>query len=168
MTGNAKSRAEAERRSSPRAKHTGVSKVESRIDVSDTAEPAVFYTVKSGDTLSKIAKAHYGDAMKYPAIFQSQQADAQDPDKIYPTGQVPAYSAGNPRPGRRRRRRRRFSRARADVRAIVQQEFLRADRDRRPLRGLTAIRAIARQELRTRKRRGLRAPSRYGSSARSS
>ena len=48
---------------------------------------AVFYEVKSGDTLSKIAKEHYGDAMKYMKIFEANQPMLQDPDKIYP-GQV--------------------------------------------------------------------------------
>ncbi|MCB2112861.1 MAG: peptidoglycan-binding protein LysM [Parvularculaceae bacterium] len=87
LTGNAKSRAEAEKAIIAAGNTPGVSKVESRIDVSDTAEPAVFYTVKSGDTLSKIAKAHYGDAMKYPAIFEANKPMLKDPDKIYP-GQV--------------------------------------------------------------------------------
>ena len=45
------------------------------------------YTVKSGDTLSKIAKAHYGDAGKYPKIFDANRNILSDPDKIQP-GQV--------------------------------------------------------------------------------
>ncbi len=45
------------------------------------------YTVKSGDTLGKIAKQFYGDAMKYPKIFEANQPMLDDPDKIYP-GQV--------------------------------------------------------------------------------
>ena len=49
--------------------------------------PAVFYTVKSGDSLSKIAKKHYGNAMKYPVIFEANKPMLKDPDKIYP-GQV--------------------------------------------------------------------------------
>jgi nucleoid-associated protein YgaU len=40
-----------------------------------------------GDTLSKIAKAQYGDAMKYPVIFEANRPMLADPDKIYP-GQV--------------------------------------------------------------------------------
>jgi nucleoid-associated protein YgaU len=51
------------------------------------APQAVFYTVQSGDTLSKIAKEHYGDAMKYPVIFEANKPMLKDPDKIYP-GQV--------------------------------------------------------------------------------
>ena len=54
-----------------------------------TPEPAEtrFYTVQSGDTLSKISKAHYGDANKYMRIFEANKPMLSDPDKIYP-GQV--------------------------------------------------------------------------------
>lgn len=45
------------------------------------------YTVQSGDTLSKIAKEMYGDAGKYPQIFEANKPMLKDPDKIYP-GQV--------------------------------------------------------------------------------
>ncbi len=48
---------------------------------------AKYYTVVKGDTLSKIAKASYGDAMKYPVIFEANKPMLKDPDKIYP-GQV--------------------------------------------------------------------------------
>ena len=46
-----------------------------------------FYTVVSGDSLSKIAKEFYGDAMKYPEIFEANKPMLKDPDLIYP-GQV--------------------------------------------------------------------------------
>lgn len=42
------------------------------------------YTVKSGDSLSKIAKEMYGDAGKYQQIFEANQPMLKDPDKIYP------------------------------------------------------------------------------------
>ncbi len=45
------------------------------------------YTVKSGDSLSKIAKEIYGDPMKYTVIFEANTPMLKDPDKIYP-GQV--------------------------------------------------------------------------------
>jgi nucleoid-associated protein YgaU len=45
------------------------------------------YTVVKGDTLSKIAKAMYGNANKYPEIFEANKPMLSDPDKIYP-GQV--------------------------------------------------------------------------------
>jgi len=45
------------------------------------------YTVKAGDSLSKIAKAHYGDANQYTKIFEANRDKLKDPDKIFP-GQV--------------------------------------------------------------------------------
>ena len=45
------------------------------------------YTVKSGDTLSKIAKEKLGDANAYMAIFNANRDQLSDPDKIKP-GQV--------------------------------------------------------------------------------
>jgi nucleoid-associated protein YgaU len=40
------------------------------------------YTVKSGDTLSKIAKQHYGDANQWHKIFEANRGTLSDPDKI--------------------------------------------------------------------------------------
>jgi nucleoid-associated protein YgaU len=40
------------------------------------------YTVKSGDTLSKISKQHYGDANEYMKIFYANRDKLKDPDKI--------------------------------------------------------------------------------------
>ncbi|MFK7975519.1 MAG: LysM and BON domain-containing protein [Halioglobus sp.] len=56
------------------------------------APEATFYTVVSGDTLGKIAKEHYGDAGKYPVIFEANKPMLKDPDKIYPgqTLRIPA------------------------------------------------------------------------------
>ena len=45
------------------------------------------YTVQAGDTLSKIAKQHLGDANAYMAIFEANRDQLNDPDKIKP-GQV--------------------------------------------------------------------------------
>jgi nucleoid-associated protein YgaU len=45
------------------------------------------YTVKSGDTLSKIAREHLGDANAYMDIFNANKDQLTDPDKIKP-GQV--------------------------------------------------------------------------------
>jgi nucleoid-associated protein YgaU len=45
------------------------------------------YTVKAGDTLSKIAKEHLGDANAYMQIFNANKDQLTDPDKIRP-GQV--------------------------------------------------------------------------------
>ncbi len=51
------------------------------------APPSVQYTVQSGDTLSKIAKAHLGDANAYMKIFEANKDKLSDPDKIQ-VGQV--------------------------------------------------------------------------------
>lgn len=40
------------------------------------------YTVKAGDTLSKISKEYYGDANKYMKIFEANRDQLKDPDKI--------------------------------------------------------------------------------------
>ena len=45
------------------------------------------YTVKSGDTLSAIAKAQLGNANDYMKIFEANRDQLNDPDKIKP-GQV--------------------------------------------------------------------------------
>jgi nucleoid-associated protein YgaU len=42
------------------------------------------HTVASGDTLGKIAKHYYGDAMKYKEIFAANSDILKNPDLIYP------------------------------------------------------------------------------------
>jgi len=56
------------------------------IDPNAKAE-APTYTVKAGDTLSKIAKEHLGNANAYMKIFEANKDQLTDPDKIKP-GQV--------------------------------------------------------------------------------
>ena len=63
----------------------GIGSVDDRLEV--TGPKAVFYTVASGDSLSKIAREHYGDANKYQAIFEANKPMLEHPDKIFP-GQV--------------------------------------------------------------------------------
>lgn len=65
----------------------GVAQVDDQMTVEEPEPQATFYTVQRGDSLSKIAKEHYGDAMKYPVIFEANEPMLSDPDKIYP-GQV--------------------------------------------------------------------------------
>jgi nucleoid-associated protein YgaU len=43
-----------------------------------------FYTIQSGDSLSKIAKRYYGDAMKWPDLFEANKEVIKNPDLIYP------------------------------------------------------------------------------------
>ncbi|MGG8495363.1 peptidoglycan-binding protein LysM [Tenacibaculum sp. TC6] len=70
----------------------GIASVEDNMTVAEVEEireeeMAQFHTVASGDSLSKIAKKFYGDAMKYPVIFEANKPMLTHPDKIYP-GQV--------------------------------------------------------------------------------
>lgn len=57
------------------------------IKVDPNAKQQTTYTVKSGDTLSKIAKEYLGDANAYMKIFDANKDQLNDPDKIKP-GQV--------------------------------------------------------------------------------
>lgn len=64
----------------------GVADVLSNLKVAADApkEPEVeFYVIKAGDTLGKIAKRVYGDAMQYPKIFEANKEVIKDPDKIF-------------------------------------------------------------------------------------
>src|SRR5262249_55443878 len=68
----------------------GVGKVDDKLAVqgaAPTPAASTLYTVQKGDTLSAIAKAQYGDANKYPVIFEANKPMLKDPNKIYP-GQV--------------------------------------------------------------------------------
>ncbi len=65
----------------------GIAQVDDQMTVDIPAPQAVLYTVKSGDTLSAIAKERYGEAGKYTVIFEANKPMLKDPNKIYP-GQV--------------------------------------------------------------------------------
>ncbi|MBP93028.1 MAG: peptidoglycan-binding protein LysM [Flavobacteriaceae bacterium] len=65
----------------------GIAVVDDQMTVEHKEPEAQFHTVVSGDTLGKIAKKFYGNAMKYPVIFEANKPMLTDPDKIYP-GQV--------------------------------------------------------------------------------
>lgn len=65
----------------------GIATVDDQMTVENVEPEAQFHTVISGDTLGKIAKTFYGNAMKYPVIFEANKPMLTHPDKIYP-GQV--------------------------------------------------------------------------------
>ncbi|MCL4122909.1 UNVERIFIED_CONTAM: hypothetical protein GTU68_051287 [Idotea baltica] len=65
----------------------GIASVDDRMTTAIQEPEAQFHTVVSGDTLGKIAKTYYGNAMKYPVIFEANKPMLSHPDKIYP-GQV--------------------------------------------------------------------------------
>ncbi|SFD33950.1 LysM peptidoglycan-binding domain-containing protein [Algibacter pectinivorans] len=50
------------------------------------ADESIFarHTVKSGETLGKIAKQYYGNASKYQAIFKANSDILKNPDVIHP------------------------------------------------------------------------------------
>jgi nucleoid-associated protein YgaU len=63
------------------------SKVQSSVSSTEQAVGATTYTVRKGDTLSHIAKAHYGRASQWKRIFEANRDQLDDPDLIKP-GQV--------------------------------------------------------------------------------
>lgn len=65
----------------------GIAQVDDRIEVVNPEPEAIFHTVEKGDSLSKIAKKYYGNAMRYPEIFEANKPMLKDVDLIYP-GQV--------------------------------------------------------------------------------
>jgi nucleoid-associated protein YgaU len=65
----------------------GIAHVDDRVEVEKPAPQSTYYEVKKSDTLSKIAKQHYGDAKLYPRIFDANRPMLKDPNLIYP-GQV--------------------------------------------------------------------------------
>jgi nucleoid-associated protein YgaU len=62
----------------------GVEHVDDRLTVEQASQESKWYTVKSGDTLSKIAKEFYGNANQYNVIFEANKPMLTDPNKIYP------------------------------------------------------------------------------------
>ena len=63
----------------------GVTEV--KIDGIEAPAPAPeveYYTIVSGDSLSMIAKNHYGNAMDYKNLFEANREVIKDPDLIYP------------------------------------------------------------------------------------
>lgn len=65
----------------------GVESVVDELQCSEPADECTYHQVVSGDNLSRIAKAVYGDANQYPLIFEANKPMLTHPDKIYP-GQV--------------------------------------------------------------------------------
>ena len=64
-----------------------VAQVDDQMTVATPEPESKFYTVKSGDTLSKISKEFYADANQYNKIFEANRPLLKDPNDIYP-GQV--------------------------------------------------------------------------------
>ncbi len=71
----------------------GVTEVVPKIQINDVETDDVaalepgnveYYVIQSGDSLSKIAKKYYQNAMEYPRIFEANKEVIKDPDLIYP------------------------------------------------------------------------------------
>ena len=64
---------------------SSVSKVNDLLTVAaGSGQESKYREVKSGDTLSRIAKEEYGDANAYMKIFEANKPMLSDPNKIYP------------------------------------------------------------------------------------
>ncbi|WP_291589365.1 peptidoglycan-binding protein LysM [Comamonas sp. UBA7528] len=63
---------------------SSVTTVDNQMSVTNPEPEAQYHDVVRGDTLSAIAKKYYGDANKYPAIFEANKPMLSHPDKIYP------------------------------------------------------------------------------------
>jgi len=88
LTGKCDSKATKEKAVLLAGNVKGVSSVnDDELEAPEEKEETEFYTIQKGDTLSKIAKAYYGNAMKYPVIFEANREVIKDADLIYP-GQV--------------------------------------------------------------------------------
>lgn len=61
--------------------------VTARVDSTEELVGEQSYTIEKGDTLSKIAKEHYGNANAWKHIFEANRDIIEDPDRIFP-GQV--------------------------------------------------------------------------------
>lgn len=71
----------------------GVTKVVPKIQIDEVEADVVaalepenveYYVIQPGDSLSKIAKSYYQDAMQYPRIFEANKEVIKDADLIYP------------------------------------------------------------------------------------
>ncbi|MBP2281577.1 nucleoid-associated protein YgaU [Psychrobacter sp. PL19] len=87
ISGSAKTQADREKAIIAIGNVQNVAKVIDNIDIEEDAPESTMYTVKSGDSLSKIARDVYGSSSDYLKIFEANKPMLADPDKIYP-GQV--------------------------------------------------------------------------------
>lgn len=93
LFGTAKTQAARESAVLIAGNHDDVTRVDDQIGVAQAAgaasAQAEFYTIQEGDSLSKIAKAKYGDVNAWQTLHQENRAVIGDnPDKIYPGQQI--------------------------------------------------------------------------------
>lgn len=87
ISGTAKTQADREKAIIAIGNVQNVAKVIDNINIEEDAPESTMYTVKSGDSLSKIAQEVYGSSGEYMKIFEANKPMLTSPDKIYP-GQV--------------------------------------------------------------------------------
>ena len=83
LTGAAPSQEAAEKAVLAAGNVEGVTEVDNQIQFPAGTETR-YHDVVKGDTLSAIARQYYGDANKYPVIFEANKPMLSHPDKIYP------------------------------------------------------------------------------------
>ena len=83
LHGEAPSQAAAEKAMLAAGNVADVAEVDNQLSY-PAEEPTQWHDVVRGDTLSAIAKKYYGDASKYPVIFEANKPMLSHPDKIYP------------------------------------------------------------------------------------
>lgn len=85
---------EDEKKKAEQAVEAKLGKISNHLEVKAvaTGTGSRSYTVKSGDSLSKIAKEVYGDASQWKRIHLANSEKIKDPDKIQPgwTLNIPA------------------------------------------------------------------------------
>lgn len=84
VTGEAPNQAAKEKVTLCAGNVASVTSVDNQLSVTNPEPEAQYHDVVRGDTLSAIAKKYYGDANKYPAIFEANKPMLTHPDKIYP------------------------------------------------------------------------------------
>ena len=83
LSGNAPSEEAAEKAGLAAGNVASVSDVDNNLQY-PAGTASQYHDVVRGDTLSAIAKKFYGDANKYPVIFEANKPMLTHPDKIYP------------------------------------------------------------------------------------
>ena len=84
VTGDAPTQAAKEKITLCCGNVASVTAVDNQMHVTHPEPEAQYHDVVRGDTLSAIAKKYYGDANKYPQIFEANKPMLTHPDKIYP------------------------------------------------------------------------------------
>lgn len=84
VTGEAPTQAAKEKVTLCAGNVASVTSVDNQMTVANPEPEAQYHDVVRGDSLSAIAKKYYGDANKYPAIFEANKPMLTHPDKIYP------------------------------------------------------------------------------------